>query len=128
MTKEITSATVKFRQMLDKRGIKWDMGAFPHEWCTYLRDMCAKPWDEKRLYVTALLTPKQAIDAMFGRGTCHNISRSEGSWLCSKCGAHLYKPHIDRSYLDEDGKRWYSTDLQGIWLHYCPSCGSEVER
>lgn len=60
------TATERLRSMLDERGVEWDKGAFPNEARTYWRDVVARPWDKQRLYVTALLTPEQAIAATLG--------------------------------------------------------------
>lgn len=57
---------------------------------------------------------------------CRNISDSNGSFLCSACGAHIYKPNISRSYVDDDGNRWYTTDMRGIGMHYCINCGRKI--
>ena len=126
-----TSATEELRQMLDERGVEWEDHSDD--------DVMHTTWNRADCWFTEFSdgwtalgmakhgTPAKAIEATLGRETCHNIARSEDGWLCSKCGAHMYKTRIDRSYLDGDGKRWYTTDLQGIGLHYCPNCGREVE-
>lgn len=61
------------------------------------------------------------------RSTCRNEENSEGSFLCSECGAHMYRPHLDRSYTDQEGRRWYTTDMRGVGFRYCPSCGRSIE-
>lgn len=61
--------------------------------------------------------------------TCKNIGDDPKVWfVCSECEAHVYSYHINSSYLDEDGKRWYrwySTDGNCGW-NYCPNCGAKI--
>ena len=57
---------------------------------------------------------------------CKNIGDDpKVSFVCSECEAHVYSYHIDSSYLDEDGKRWYSTAGNCGW-NYCPNCGAKI--
>ena len=61
--------------------------------------------------------------------TCRNENGNDkyASFICSECGLHMHKPDFGRSYVDEDGKRWYSTSSEH-GLHYCPNCGSRVVK
>lgn len=104
------TATEELRRMLDERGVEWSKGAFPNEARTYWEDMVAKPWNEQRLYVTALLTPEQAIAATLGRGECKDVGwRAVGEFVCSECG-----------HVTDDGI--HGTDE----FRYCPNCGRRV--
>ena len=47
------------------------------------------------------------------------------NFICSQCGLHMYKPTFGRSYVDENGKRWYGTSGEH-GLNYCPNCGCKV--
>lgn len=65
---------------------------------------------------------------MSERGACRNDygGASQYGFLCSECGAFCYRMDITRAYTDANGKTWYTTDLQGVGLHYCPSCGRRI--
>lgn len=54
--------------------------------------------------------------------TCRNLS-DNGWFTCSECGA--YGAAYGSSYVDGDGKRWYTT-ANPPQLNYCPSCGAKV--
>lgn len=74
---------------------------------------------------------EQAIEAWNTRAerTCRNENGNDkyANFICSECGLHMHKPDFGRSYVDEDGKRWYSTSSEH-GLHYCPNCGSRVVK
>lgn len=105
------TATERLRQLLDKRGVEWDKGAFPNEARTYWQDTVARPWDTQRLFVHALLTPEQAVEATLGRGTCRRVLyKPTGVLVCSECGAGMPR-QLDKY----------------CYLHFCPNCGRRVE-
>lgn len=56
--------------------------------------------------------------------TCINLS-DNGGFTCSECGANVYGASYGSSYVDGDGKRWYTTANQPQW-NYCPNCGARV--
>lgn len=56
-------------------------------------------------------------------GTCKNIGHD--TFVCSECGAHVHITNVGRSYLDENGKRWYSTSNEHKFRH-CPNCGKQI--
>lgn len=56
--------------------------------------------------------------------TCKNLSDS-GWFTCSECGANVYGAAYGSSYVDGDGKRWYTTANPPQW-NYCPNCGAKV--
>ena len=62
--------------------------------------------------------------ATVGAGTCHN--EVDNTFVCSECGAHVRVTNVGRSYVDEDGKRWYSTSNEHKFRH-CPNCGRRIE-
>lgn len=59
--------------------------------------------------------------------TCENVNAgdSKANFICSECGLHIHKPSIGRSYLDENGKRWYATTREH-GFNYCLNCGAKV--
>jgi hypothetical protein len=123
------TATERLRQLLDERGVEWDKGAFPNEARTYWQDTVARPWDTQRLYVHALLTPEQAVEATLGRGTCdmeftqaaqfgdpndEDSIFDVGMFRCTACGTETYG-------------MWNDNDECREWPRYCPNCGRRVE-
>lgn len=104
------TATEELRRLLDERGVEWDKGAFPDEARTYWKDTFARPWNEQHLYVAALLTPKQAVEATLGRGKClvEYVSEWMG-WHCKSCDV-----------------MWQGLSSQPP--KFCPNCGREVEQ
>ena len=117
------TATEELRRMLDERGVEWRKGAFPNEARTYWSDVTARPWNDQRLYVTALLTPEQAIAATLGRGTCQDLggtgANDEQVFNCSECGCVL-------SLYDRDGSNNLCTSFIVDYPRYCPECGRKV--
>ena len=59
--------------------------------------------------------------------TCYNVHGDDKyvNFICSECGLHMHKPNIGRSFVDENGKRWYGTSHEHA-LNYCPNCGCKV--
>ena len=114
-------ATDELRRLLDERGIEYKMhGIIGGKAVTWHGSVCnwvALP-DENGLAVAVYkdyLTPKQAIAATLGRGTCKNKAPRYLDFLCSKCG---FVHYIDDANCTGDGNDW----------NYCPYCGARVER
>ena len=105
------TVTEELRRLLDERGVKWDKGAFPNEARTYWKNAYARPWNEQHLYVAALLTPEQIIEATLGRGMCKQV--------IVDCFDGLLPPF--RAYCSACGKEW------GFTPKFCPNCGREVK-
>lgn len=59
-------------------------------------------------------------------GVCHDVNVG-GHFVCSECEALVELHDIGRSYVDEFGKRWYSTSNEH-GLNYCPNCGARIEN
>ena len=111
------TATSELRRLLDERGVEWDKGAFPNETRTYWREMVSVPWDEQRLYVMALFTPEQAVEATLGRGTCkaskqRSMDGKVRGWQCHGCGAAIVTAPTDEEWPELP--------------NYCPECGRKV--
>ena len=108
------TATEELRRMLDERGIEYRI-AFDGatEW-----DSCAGDYSsavdvgDGKLVFTGCITPSQAVDATFGRGTCRQV--------IEKCDDGLLPPFI--VHCSECGGTW------GYTPNYCPNCGRNVER
>ena len=116
------SAVDELRKILEECGVTWDNDEYSLEWYSDNGEikLIAKAKSDPGPYQVASI-----IDL---RGTCRNEEDSEGSFLCSECGAHMYRPHLDRSYTDQEGRRWYTTDMRGVGFRYCPSCGRKIEN
>lgn len=69
-------------------------------------------------------TPDELV-ALLEQGTCKNVG--ESTFVCSKCGAHVRVTNVGRSYVDENGKRWYSTSNEHKFRH-CPNCGKRITK
>ncbi len=107
------TATDDLRRLLDERGVGhydgtectlWDYEQTSESTGCYrcsadeIRDGFVNVWMHH-------LTPKQAIEATLGRGTCHRALDFDGTrYVCSACGEHF------------GPCRW----------HYCPNCGRAV--
>lgn len=113
------TATEELRRILDERGIEWDKGAFPNEARTYWQDAFARPWNEQRLYVAALLTPEQAAEATLGREKCEYDSVNQCINLES--GAVYGFEHVFTC-----GHSFISA--RNTHVKFCPECGKEVEQ
>lgn len=121
------TATDELRRLLDERGVKWDKGAFPNEARTYWQGVVARPWDEQRIYVTALLTPEQAIAATLGRGECRNISKiidkyGQARFACSECEAWIDSRMLWNPECSNGESPW----VKDCKLNYCPNCGRRI--
>lgn len=122
------NATERLRELLDERGVEYvaedepSVGLHFTSW-----DADGFMWEaddrDKRIYLSAdrLITPKQAIAATLGAGTCKadetetiKCVAADGSHLtvhvmeCSACG-HTYE-HVNGDY------------------EYCPHCGRCVSE
>ena len=56
------------------------------------------------------------------RKTCTNVGEQ---MTCSECGAHVYGGIYEHSFVDENGKRIYTSANKPKW-NYCPNCGAKV--
>lgn len=56
------------------------------------------------------------------RKTCKNVGEQ---MTCSECGAHVYGAVYEHSFVNENGKRIYTTANEQKW-NYCPNCGAKV--
>ena len=81
-------------------GVTWRYGSDPH---TATESM------DGTLIVTGL-TARQAIEAMLGRGECHDTSKYSNSFACSKCGE-------ETDFLTTHGGP-----------RFCPRCGRVVDN
>ena len=61
-----------------------------------------------RLLVSALITPRQAVDVTLGAGTCKN-TQSDFDFMCSEC-----KKCVDNGRV--------------LGFNYCPNCGRRIEE
>ena len=115
----MTSATDELRRLLDERGVEWWQSVFdPQHETFYSTDngvgFIVTEFPEigrMSLACDMRITPKQAIDATLGRGTCHAIEVPMGmhddttATVCSAC----------RVAIDELSE-----------MNYCPNCGKRV--
>ena len=108
------TATDELRRLLDERGVEWDKGAYPNEARTYWRDTVAKPWDEQRLFVMALLTPEQAIEATLGR-TCECDASIPWTW---NAPVKIYEHELSCGHV--------ITSTEPVPPKYCEECGARV--
>lgn len=108
------SATEHLRALLTERGVEWDDDGYPTT-CTVWESngiVWHGLWRDDCIELIAHLTPKQAIDATLGRGTCHAVfevdAMSEddrvGEFVCSECGETFGDGRDQRP-------------------NYCPNCG-----
>lgn len=109
------TATEELRRLLDERGVEYtdrDMfGKHVFHWGTPMVNGAmftdAGEWTE---LVVENASPKQAIAATLGTGTCHITDN--GPWgypyVCSECGAS------------------FDPDVNGGIFSYCPNCGRKV--
>lgn len=111
------TATEELRRLLDERKVEWSKGAYPNEARTYWMDMVARPWNEKRLYVMALLTPEQAVKATLGRGACRIVGGK-----CDQCGAIVREKAVTYWVPTGDGIK----TARHHDARYCPNCGAKV--
>ena len=116
------TATDELRRLLDERGVEWgnirndgSESNFFTEWQFDGIDgrATATEWSAGNNLSMAIyrwgLTPAQAVEATFGRGTCR-LEREPNSnrlWWCSSCQS--YHEHVS----------------EFPW-EYCPRCGAKV--
>ena len=109
------SATDELRRLLDERGVEWTNDSNAQVWRTAWFGQDGKQWrmlENRSGMITELrswrATPKQAIAASLGSGTCKNrdadIYPGGMVFVCSACEG-------------------MSTDGQP---NYCPNCGRKV--
>ena len=87
------SATEELRAMLDERGVEW-WNASPRKtkWNSPVLGgpVAVSEWNGKMVLDTGYVnvTPKQAIAATLGAGTCHEVEDEDTGFICcSECGA-----------------------------------------
>lgn len=115
------SATEELRALLDARGVEWSSIGGDTAWFDsrgWTVEAVADDVDGTMLYVTALMTPTQAVEATLGRGTCHMTLRDDmrghayqDVYECSECGEQV----VRETYMGESEQP-----------KFCPSCGREV--
>ena len=121
------TATEELRRLLDERGVEWrrtphySSDSFDNE--TVFNgegiDWLAYDHMNGRVGLRALkyeVTPKQAIDATLGRGTCKVVGH--GLTACDDIEFHWYRLNCGH-------------DLRTLWAAntvgmYCPYCGRQV--
>ena len=106
------TATDRLRELLDERGVEWKAHGYEnHTWWSNNENV---GWHAENrpsirgLYVKveAVLTPKQAIAATMGAGTCKLTPYEDtGITVCSECGA---------------------VQPDDWTVYYCWSCGRKV--
>ena len=103
----MTSATERLRALLDERGVEHvdvEDGHTQHTWWSDGDHEIAASNSGERLAVYNL-TPKQAIAATLGPGTCEDMSGGDPCvFVCSRCDAMFDHPEDER-------------------VRYCPNCG-----
>ena len=127
------TCTKKLRRLLDERGVEHEdtditvgekaYGATTYWECGDVVARFSENADVGTLLEAWDVSPEQAIVATVGVGTCKNIG--DGTFVCSECEAHVQITYVGRSYLDENGKRWYSTSNEHEFRH-CPNCGARI--
>lgn len=99
------TATDRLRAMLDERGVEWRSDSENVTfWNTDADVAVASQGYDGMLWVSARLTPEQAIAATLGAGTCHmsiideyETASGEEEYLCecSECGYRRWEPAHD---------------------------------
>ena len=95
----------------------------PRNTCVVLQG--EKPPEEVLFVGPDGVTHYQPEDVTVDVGTCSNLSLNGGDFICSECSAHVQVTDVGRSYVDDFGKRWYSTSSKHKFRH-CPNCGKRV--
>ena len=113
----MTSATERLRALLDERGVAYNThGERDLTWYDLPSGgrVCVKESVAGFLHVkSSPLTPKQAVEATLGPGTCHidliGYNQLEDRFQCNSC----------------DWSMWFR---RGTWprFNYCPKCGKRV--
>lgn len=126
----MTSATERFRALLDERGVEWQehRHVMPGSMAIQRETLWGQPTDavsgkpiphvyhyratemgDGRLFLEAqLVTPEQAVAATLGPGTCEDMSGGDPCvFVCSRCDAMFDHPEDER-------------------VRYCPNCGRKV--
>lgn len=103
----------KLRKLLDERGVEWRSDSENITfWKTDADVAAASQGYDGMLWVSARLTPEQAIAATLDTGTCRwEYPQGTNGWLgymvCSGCGEKFDECVTDTA-------------------HYCPNCGRKV--
>ena len=114
------TATDELRRMLDERGVEYRKLDFKDgEQITYITsyDVDGHEFGYSEFPDSGTLlriweaTPKQAIDATLGAGTCHEVMIDKFFRGCSEC-EYMWE------YMYSIGKR--------VGPSYCPECGAKV--
>ena len=117
-TIEERNVTDELRRMLDDRGVEWDeLKSHDGGKLTRWRDSMGRfvtAYDEGMVPFFDDFywqpTPKQAINATLGRGTCRRVLyEPTGVLVCSECGCGIPKK-LDKY----------------CYLNYCPNCGRKI--
>lgn len=119
----MTSATERFRALLDERGVEWRPIAWNPKKETFYHTsegvgFCADGYvDGVKIYTDAIITPEQAVAATLGRGTCEveESWRGESEMVEYRCTA--CDEYIAVEVVKPDGAQR---------PNYCTNCGRKV--
>lgn len=115
------TATDELRRLLDERGVEWMPSVFDRQHETFYEvngvGFIVTEFPEIQRMSLACdmrITPKQAVEATLGRGTCRNVGwRIDlDEFECSECGY--------------DGWTKWAIDHRDRVPNYCPNCGRRV--
>ena len=88
------TATEELRRLLDERGVEWTEADNHTLWWGESTHHQASAYssilfgESERVHLSAMVTPKQAIAATLGAGTCKlTLYEDTGITVCSECGA-----------------------------------------
>lgn len=112
------TATEELRAMLDERGVEWSSIGGDTAWEDsrgWTATVEADSVDGSMVYVTALMTPEQAVEATLGRG---NVGRYVGL----RQGKYWERTENSDYYCGGCG--WKVTDHDS----YCPECGGALHE
>ena len=124
----MTSATEKLRRLLDERRVEWtaEESEIDHVTTWNVNGGHAEFYESKTTNPDLLqvsyhyCTPKQAIAATLGPGTCHDDG-DPSDFCCSECGVRMFTNTSDTYTM-------IAADEHTIIKHpnYCPNCGRKV--
>lgn len=113
------TSTERLRAMLDERGESYVENDFGITWSYYSDPHTATESMDGTLIVTGL-TPKQAIAATLGAGTCHDTG-DPSDFCCSECGVRMFTDTNETyTMIASDGRTIIKRP------NYCPNCGKRV--